>query len=103
MTTYEEAFAEWESLNETRGTVWVVTIELAETILAVGSDRGTALHWAGVRAAQFLNRHGRTDEHEDPWDPSTVAEYFGYRATELEIDGNGRAWNEIGQPQYRTQ
>ena len=87
-------------MNETnsRGSVWVVTIELAETILAVGSDKATALHWAGVRASQFLNEKERKLVGGQSWQPATVAEYFGYRATELEIDGNGRAWNEIGKP-----
>jgi hypothetical protein len=85
--------------NETtsRGSVWVVTIELAETILAVGSDKATALHWAGVRAAEFLRANDvGVDEFGNQWHPTTIAEYFGYRATELEIDGNGRAWFEIG-------
>jgi hypothetical protein len=83
--------------NKSRGTVWVVTIELAETILAVGSDKATALHWAGVRAAQFLNAKERKLEGGKSWEPATVAEYFGYRATELEIDGDGKAWNETHQ------
>ena len=84
--------------NQSRGAVWVVTIELAETILAAGSDKATALHWAGVRASEFLNDKERKLEGGKSWNPSTVAEYFGYRATELEIDGDGRAWNEIGEP-----
>ena len=83
--------------TKSRGSVWVVTIELAETILAVGSDKATALHWAGVRAAEFLNANDvGTNEHGEPWHPATIAVYFGYRATELEIDGSGRAWFEIG-------
>lgn len=72
-----------------RGTVWVVTIELAETIIAVGSDLPTALHWAGVKAAEFLTLRECTDDDGNPWNPATVAEWFGYRATELEIDGAG--------------
>jgi len=83
--------------TKSRGSVWVVTIELADTILAVGSDKATALHWAGVRAAQFLTANDvGVDEFGNLWHPATIAEYFGYRATELEIDGDGRAWFEIG-------
>ena len=72
-----------------RGSVWVVTIDLAETIVAVGSNKATALHWAGVRAVEFLTLRDSADDNGEPWHPVTVAEYFGYRATELEIDGPG--------------
>ena len=72
-----------------RGSVWVVTIQLAETIIAVGSDLPTALHWAGVKAAEFLTLRDCTDDNGDQWHPATVAEWFGYAATELEIDGAG--------------
>jgi hypothetical protein len=84
--------------NQSRGTVWVVTIELAERILAVGSNKATALHWAGVRASEFLNHKERKLEGGQSWNPSTVVEYFGYRATELEIDGDGRIWYETLEP-----
>ena len=72
-----------------RGEVWVVTIQLAETIIAVGSTEATALHWAGVQAVEFLTLRGCTDDNGDPWHPATVAEWFGYRSTKLDIDGDG--------------
>lgn len=73
---------------KSRGTVWVVTIDgIAEPVVAVASDKATALHWAGVKATEYLTLGGCQDEDGTPWSPATVAEYFGYHATELEIDG----------------
>lgn len=72
-----------------RGEVWVVTIQLAETIIAVGSTEATALHWAGVQAVEFLTLRDCTDDNGDQWHPATVAEWFGYRSTKLQIDGDG--------------
>jgi hypothetical protein len=72
-----------------RGEVWVVTIQLAETVIAVGSTEATALHWAGVQAVEFLTLRDCTDDNGDPWQPATVAEWFGYRSTKLDIDGDG--------------
>ena len=72
-----------------RGEVWVVTIQLAETIIAVGSTEATAKHWAGVAGAEFLTLRDCTDDNGDPWNAVTVPEWFGYRATKLEIDGDG--------------
>ena len=72
-----------------RGEVWVVTIELAETIIAVGSNEATALHWAGVKATEFLTLRDCTDNDGNLWNPETLTEYFGYRATKLDIDGDG--------------
>ena len=71
-----------------RGSVWVVTIDgIGRPAIAVGSNKATALHWAGVKAAEYLNAVEVLDEEGNPWNASTVAEYYGYHATEVEIDG----------------
>jgi hypothetical protein len=75
--------------NESRGTVWLVTIELADTVAAVGSDKATALHWATVKACDYLHHANAYQRNGDKWTPDAVVEYFGYRATETEIDGGG--------------
>jgi len=77
-------------INVSRGHVYVATIELVETVLAVGSDESTARHWAGVHAAQFLNdRGGVNPDTGEQWNADTVADYFGVRVTLCEIDGHG--------------
>jgi hypothetical protein len=79
-----------EEMNVSRGHVYVATIELAETVLAVGRNEPTAKHWASVRAAQFLNdRNGVNPNTGDKWNAHTVADYFGVRVTRCEIDGDG--------------
>lgn len=76
---------------ESRGTVWVVTIDgVKDPVIAVGSNQATALHWAGVKAAEYLNAVEVLDEEGNRWNASTVAEYYGYHATELEIDGEAK-------------
>jgi hypothetical protein len=74
-----------------RGIVWVVTIDgIKYPVIAVGSNKATALHWAGVKAAESLNAVDVLDEEGNPWNASTVAEYYGYNATEVEIDGEAK-------------
>jgi len=74
-----------------RGTVWVVTIDgIKDPVIAVGSNQATALHWAGVKAAEYLNAVEVLDEGGNRWNASTVAEYYGYHATELVIDGEAK-------------
>ena len=77
--------------HHSRGTVWVVTIDgIKYPIVAVGSNKATALHWAGVKAAEYLNAVEVLDEEGNPWNASTVAEYYGYHTTEVEIDGEAK-------------
>jgi hypothetical protein len=79
-----------EEMNISWGHVYVATIELAETVLAVGRNEATAKHWAGVHAAQFLNDRGGVNPNTgEQWNAYTVAEYFGVRVTLCEIDGDG--------------
>jgi hypothetical protein len=74
-----------------RGIVWVVTIDgIADTVVAVATDKATALHWAGVKAAEYLNAVEVLDEGGERWNASTVAEYYGYHATKLVIDGEAK-------------
>jgi hypothetical protein len=74
------------------GPVWVVTIDLAYPIIAVGSTKAKALHSAGVRAARLLNETCILDNGE-LWEPATVAEWFCVNVTQLEIDGPGYVEN----------
>ena len=86
---------EWESeviteqTTESRGTVWVVTIDLAAPIIAVGSTKATALLSAGIRAAKWLNANDYETDTGTQWDPATVAEWFCVNVTQLKIDGPG--------------
>jgi ABC-type sugar transport system substrate-binding protein len=76
-----------------RGSVWVVTIDLAAPIIAVGSTKATALLSAGIRAAKWLNEHDYETGRGTLWEPATVAEQFCVNVTELEIDGPGYVEN----------
>jgi hypothetical protein len=76
-----------------RGSVWVVTIDLAAPIIAVGSTKATALLSAGIRAAKWLNANDYETDNGTQWDPATVAEEFCVNVTELEIDGPGYVQN----------
>ena len=71
-------------------TVWLVEIPLNDSIVAVGTTEAIALHNCGVAALKYLNNAGvELDEDCNPWEIATIAEYFGYRSTELELDGVG--------------
>lgn len=83
-------FCECEN-TETRQTVWVVEIPLADSIMAVGTTEANALRGAAIRALEYLNNVGagvdrKTDEY---WTTDTLVQYFGYRSTECELDGIG--------------
>lgn len=83
--------AEKVPTHHSRGFVWVVTIDgIKDPVIAVGSNEASALFWAGVKAAEYLNAVEVLDEEGNPWNASTVAEYYGYHATELEIDGEAK-------------
>lgn len=72
-------------------TVWLVEIVLNDSIVAVGTTEKTALRNCAARALEYLNNAGvGVDRHTgDDWNAETLAEYFGYRSTELELDGIG--------------
>ena len=78
-------------MRSSLGRVWVVEIVLNDSIVAVGTSKASALRNCAAKALQYLNDAGvGIDRHTgDPWDASTLAEYFGYRATECELDGAG--------------
>lgn len=78
------------SNHTTTKKVWVVTIPLNYEIIAVGTTKAKALHSAGVKAAEYLAQRNNLDENCEPWTPATIAEYFGYGATECDIDGIGQ-------------
>lgn len=73
------------------GRVWVVEIVLNDSIVAVGTTKAEALRNCAAKALQYLNNAGvGIDRHTgDPWDASTLVEYFGYYSTECEVDGAG--------------
>lgn len=74
-----------------RQTVWVVEIPLHDSIVAVGTSQAVALRNCAAKALEYLQTRGVGDNQTtgDPWDASTLVEYFGYRATECELDGMG--------------
>jgi hypothetical protein len=73
------------------GRVWIVEIVLNDSIVAVGTSEAGALRACAAKALEYLNDAGvGIDRHTgDPWDTSTLVEYFGYRATACELDGAG--------------
>jgi hypothetical protein len=73
------------------GRVWVVEIVLNDSIVAVGTSEAGALRNCAAKALEYLNNAGvGIDRHTgDPWDASTLVEYFGYRSTACELDGAG--------------
>lgn len=72
-------------------TVWVVEIMLNDSIVAVGTTEPTALRNCAARALKYLQDAGVGVDRTtgDAWTTETLAEYFGYRSTELELDGDG--------------
>jgi hypothetical protein len=72
-------------------TVWVVEIVLNDSIVAVGSTKAIALRNCGARALEYLQNAGVGEDRTtgEPWSVETLAEYFGYTATECELDGIG--------------
>jgi hypothetical protein len=73
------------------GRVWLVEIPLHDSIVAVGTSEAVALRNCAAKALEYLNNAGvGIDYHTgDPWDASTLVEYFGYRSTACELDGAG--------------
>lgn len=72
-------------------TVWVVEVPLYDSIVAVGTTKAIALQNCANKALDYL-RVREVDVNPttgDPWDTSTLVEWFGYRATECELDGGG--------------
>jgi len=71
--------------------LWIVEIVLNDSIVAVGTTEPIALRNCAARALEYLNDAGvGVDRHTgDEWTTETLAEYFGYRSTELNLDGSG--------------
>ena len=78
-------------MRSSLGRVWVVEIVLNDSIVAVGTTKAIALSNCAAKALEYLNNAGVGIDRftGDPWDASTLIEYFGYRATECELDGAG--------------
>jgi hypothetical protein len=78
-------------MRSSLGRVWVVEIVLNDSIVAVGTSEAEALRNCAAKALEYLNNAGvGIDRHTgDPWDASTLVEYFGYRSTACELDGAG--------------
>ena len=72
-------------------TVWVVEIQLADSIVAVGTTKPIALRNCALRALEYLQNAGVGVDRTtgDDWTTDTLVEYFGYRDTECELDGIG--------------
>ena len=76
--------------EQKKQTVWVVEIPLHDAIVAVGTTKPIALRNCAARAIEYLDNQGvGIDENGDVWTAETLVEYFGYRATECELDGIG--------------
>ena len=78
-------------MRSSLGRVWLVEIPLHDSIVAVGTSEAGALRACAAKALEYLNDAGvGIDYHTgDPWDASTLVEYFGYRSTACELDGAG--------------
>jgi len=72
-------------------TLWVVEIQLSDSIIAVGTRQSIALRNCAARALEYLNNAGVGVDRTtgDDWTTDTLVEYFGYRATECELNGDG--------------
>ena len=76
-----------------RGSVWVVTIDLAYPIVAVGSTKAKALLSASIRAARLLNDNGYVTADGGHWHSTNLSEQFCVNVTQLDIDGPGAVEN----------
>lgn len=77
--------------EQKRQKVWVVEIPLNDHIVAVGTTKSIALRNCAARAIEYLDNCGVGIDRDtgEKWTSDTLVEYFGYRATECELDGIG--------------
>lgn len=77
-------------MKKRKQTVVVVEIHLRDSIVAVGTSEAVALRNCAARAHEYLKNSGACDpETGKAWTKKALVEYFGYRATECELDGRG--------------
>lgn len=70
-------------------TLWVVEIQLSDSIVAVGTRQAIAVRNCAARALEYLENRDVLDEHGDHYTIESLIDYFGYRATECELNGAG--------------
>lgn len=72
-------------------TVFVVEIQLRDSIVAVGTSETVALKNCAARAYEYLKTRDALDpETGRHWTKRALVDYFGYRVTECELDGIGQ-------------
>jgi hypothetical protein len=70
-------------------TVWIVEIILNDSIVAVGTRQAIALRNCAARALEYLENRDVLDDSGDHYTIESLIDYFGYRATECELNGAG--------------
>ena len=82
---------EGANMKTKKQTVWVVEIQLNDSIVAVGTTEKIALRNCAARAVEYLENRdcGINRDTGKKWTKPTLIEYFCYRATECELDGIG--------------
>lgn len=80
------------NMKTKKQTVWVVEIQLNDSIMAIGTTEKIALRNCAARAVKYLDDRdcGINWDTGKKWTKPTLVEYFCYRATECELDGIGQ-------------